>query len=128
VLSLSIVAVLLLAATGAAVRAGFSRSMLMLSVSVLEGLGLILLGLPGAAFLEALAPVMQRSGLPPVSADAAWPSAIAMSIAWPIALWPAYGAARRAPAGQLQRGCVALSVLGVTSLLIGVSIYYFLAT
>lgn len=100
----------------------------MLSLGVLEALGLLLLGIPGAAFLETLAPVMQRSGFPPISPDGAWPSAIAMSAAWPTALVPAYAAATRISSGNLQRGCVAFFVLAVTSLLIGVPIYYLIAT
>ena len=119
---------MLLAATGVAVQGGFATSRLMLSLAVLEGLGFVLLGIPGALFLETLAPLMQRAGLPPISSDAAWPSAIAMSALWPVALVPAYAAARRVSSGNLPRGCVAFGVLGVTSMLIAVPIYYFLAT
>ena len=89
-LSLSVVTLLLLAVTGAAVRAKFSRRSLIASIGVLEVLGLVLLGLPGAAFLETLQPVMQRLGRGPISADGAWPAAIMMSLVWPFAVAPAY--------------------------------------
>src|SRR5262245_5540861 len=92
-LSVSIVALLLLAVTGVAVRGAFSRRSLIATVVVLEVLGLALLGLPGAAFLETLQPVMQR----PISADGAWPAAILMSVVWPVAVAVAYLAARSLP-------------------------------
>ena len=57
-LSASIAAVLLLVVTGVAVRAQFSTKSLVLSVVVIEVLGLVLLGLPGAFFLEPLDPIM----------------------------------------------------------------------
>ena len=60
-LSPSVVTVLLLGAAGAAVWARFSWRSLFVSAGVLEVLGLVLLGLPGAAFLETLEPLMQLS-------------------------------------------------------------------
>ena len=77
--STSIAVVLLLCAIGAAVWARFSWRSLFLIAGVCEVLGLALLGLPGAAFLEALQPVMQRLGRGPIAGDGAWPAAILMS-------------------------------------------------
>jgi hypothetical protein len=122
-LSPSIVAVLLLAVTGAAVRARFSWRSLWISVGVLEVVGLVLLGLPGAAFLETLQPLMQRAGRPPISADGAWPAAILMSVVWPVALVPAYLLARSIRSGNWQRGLAALAVVTAISLLVGVVVY-----
>ncbi len=122
-LSVSVVTLLLVAVTGAAVWAKFSWRSLMASVGVLEVLGLALLGLPGAAFLETLQPVMQRLGLPPISADGAWPAAILMSAVWPVAVAPAYLVARSVQLSDRLRGLVAFAVLLPTSLLIGVLVY-----
>ena len=122
-LSPSIVIVLLLGVAGAAVWARFSWRSLFVSAGVLEVLGLVLLGLPGAAFLETLDPVMQHFGRGPISGDAAWPAAILMSAAWPVALGPAYLAARSVRVGNAQRGLLALGVLVVLCLLIGVLVY-----
>lgn len=122
-LSVSVVALLLLAVTGAAVRARFSRRSLIISVVVLEVLGLVLLGLPGAAFLEMLQPVMQRLGLRPISADGAWPAAIMMSVVWPVALVPAYLVGRSVRVSDRQRGLVAFAVLLLMCLLVGVLVY-----
>ncbi len=122
-LSVSIVALLLLGVTGAAIWGRFSRRSLILSAGVLEVLGLVLLGLPGAAFLETLQPVMQGLGRPPLSADGAWPAAIMMSLIWPVAVAPAYLAARSVRLGNLQRGLVALAVLFATAFLIAVLVY-----
>ncbi len=110
-LSLSVVTLLLLAVTGAAVRARFSWWSLIVSVGVLEVLGLVLLGLPGGAFLETLEPVMQRVGLRAISADGAWPAAIMMSVVWPVGVAPAYLVARSVPLSDRQRGLVAFAVL-----------------
>ena len=122
-LSVSVVTVLLLAVTGAAVWARFSRRSLIVSVVVLEILGLALLGLPGAAFLETLQPVMQRFGMPAISADGAWPAAILMSFVWPAAVAPAYLVARSVQVSNGQRGLVAFAVLLLTCLPVGVLIY-----
>jgi hypothetical protein len=122
-LSPSVVIVLLLGAAVAALRANFSWRRLFVSIGVLEVLGLVLLGLPGAAFLETLQPIMQRLGWGPISGDGAWPAAILMSVVWPLALAPAYWAARRVRAGNLQRGLLALAVLALLSALIGVLVY-----
>jgi hypothetical protein len=123
VLSLSVVTLLLLVVTGAAVRARFSWGSLFLAAGVLEGLGVVLLGLPGAAFLETLEPVMHRVGRGPISGDAAWPAAIMMSLMWPVALAPAYLVARSVPLGNRQRGLVALAVLVTICVLIGFLVY-----
>jgi hypothetical protein len=64
-LSPSVVTVLLFGVTGAAVSARFSWRSLFISAGVLEVLGLVLLGLPGAVFLETLEPLMQRVGRSP---------------------------------------------------------------
>ena len=122
-LEVSVVIVLLAAAIGVAVRARFSWWSLAISIGVLEVLGFVLLGLPGAAFLEAIAPVMQAMGRPRITGDAAWPAAIMMSLAWPLALAPAYAAARSVPLGKGRRGLVALAVLVVLCFLIGILIY-----
>ena len=122
-LSPSVVTVLLLGVAGAAVWARFSWRSLFVSTGVLEVLGLVLLGLPGAAFLETLEPLMQRLGFGPISGDGAWPAAIVMSAVWPVALAPAYLAARSVRVGNAQRGLVALGVLVVLCLLIGVLVY-----
>ena len=127
-LSLSVVTLLLLAVTGAAVRAKFSRRSLIASIGVLEVLGLVLLGLPGAAFLETLQPVMQRLGRGPISADGAWPAAIMMSLVWPVALAPAYLVARSVQLSDRQRGVVAFAVLLPMCLLISVLVYVVMAT
>jgi hypothetical protein len=123
VLSLSIATVLLLAATLAAVRARFSWRSLFVSIGVLEVLGLVLLGLPGAAFLETLEPLMQQAGRGPMSGDGAWPAAILMSVVWPLALAPAYLAARSVRLGNPQRGLVALAVLVILCIVAGVLAY-----
>ena len=122
-LSPSIVTVLLLGVAGAAVWARFSWRSLFVSAGVLEVLGLVLLGLPGAAFLETLEPLMQRVGRGSISGDGAWPAAIVMSAVWPLALVPAYLAARSVRVGNPQRGLVALAVLVVLSFLMGVLVY-----
>jgi hypothetical protein len=90
---------------------------------VLEVLGLVLLGLPGAAFLETLEPIMRRLGRPPISGDGAWPAAIMMSLAWPFSLVPAYLVARSVRFGNALRGLVTLAVLVAMCLLIGVLLY-----
>ena len=123
VLEISVVTVLLAAAIGAAVRARFSWWWLAISIGALEVLGFVLLGLPGAAFLEALAPVMRGLGRAPITGDAAWPAAIMMSLAWPVALAPAYAVARSVPLGNGQRGLVALAVLVALCFLIGLLLY-----
>lgn len=122
-LSMSVVIVLLLGATGAAVWARFSWRSLFLLAGVLEVLGLALLGLPGAAFLETLEPIMQRLGRGSISADGAWPAAIMMSLVWPVALAPAYLVARSVRVGNRQQGLVALAVLLPVCVLISVLIY-----
>jgi hypothetical protein len=122
-LSLSVVTVLLLGVAGAAMWARFSWRSLFVSVGVLEVLGLVLLGLPGAAFLETLEPLMQRIGRDPISGDGAWPAAIVMSAVWPVALAPAYLAARSLRVGHPQRGLLALAVLVVLGFLMGVLVY-----
>lgn len=122
-LSPSLVTVLLLGVTGAAVWARFSWRSLFVSTGVLEVLGLVLLGLPGAAFLETLEPLMQRVGRGPITGDGAWPAAIVMSAVWPIALAPAYLAARSIRPGNPQRGLVALAVLVILCFLMGVLVY-----
>ena len=122
-LEVSVVIVLLAAAIGVAVRTRFSWWSLAISIGVLEVIGFVLLGIPGAAFLEAIAPVMQRLGRPPITGDAAWPAAIMMSAAWPLALAPAYAVARAVPLGNGQRGLVALAVLVGLCFLIGVLVY-----
>ena len=122
-LSMSIVILLLVVVTGAAVWAKFSWRSLFLSAGALELLGLALLGLPGGAFLETIQPLMQRVGRPPLSADGAWPAAILMSLVWPVALAPAYFVARSVRFGNRERGLVALAVLLPTCLLIGVLVY-----
>ena len=122
-LSVSAVILLLVVVTGAAVWAKFSWRSLFLSAGVLEVLGLVLLGLPGGAFLETIEPVMQRVGRPPISADGAWPAAIVMSLLWPVALAPAYLVARSVRVGNGPRGMVALAVLLPTCFLIGVLVY-----
>ena len=103
--------------------ARFSWRSLFVSIGVLEVLGLVLLGLPGAAFLETLEPLMQRVGRGPISADGAWPAAIVMSAVWPIALAPAYLAARLVRGGHAQRGLAALAVLAVLCFVMGVLVY-----
>ena len=125
-LEISVVIVLLAAAIGAAVRARFSWWWLAISIGVLEILGFVLLGLPGAAFLEAIAPVMQALGRPPITGDAGWPAAIMMSLAWPLALAPAYAVARAVPLGNRQRGLVALAVLAALCFVIGMLVYVML--
>ena len=127
-LSVSIVTLLLLAVTGAAIRAKFSWWSLIVVVGVLEVLGLALLGLPGAAFLETLQPVMQRLGRPPISADGAWPAAIMMSLVWPVVVVPAYLVARSMQSSNRQRGLVAFAVLLPISFLVGALIYVVMAT
>jgi hypothetical protein len=122
-LSLSVVTVLLLAVTLAAMRARFSWRSLFVSIGVLEVLGLVLLGLPGAAFLETLQPLMQQIGRGPISGDGAWPAAILMSAVWPLALAPAYLAARSVRLGNPQRGLVALTVLVILCAVVGVLAY-----
>jgi hypothetical protein len=122
-LSVSIVILLVVFVVAAAVWANFSWRSLFLVAGVLEVLGLVLLGLPGAAFLETLMPVMQRVGRPPISADGAWPAAILIGLAWPVALVPAYLAARSVRAGRGLRGLAALAVLVLTCLIIGVLVY-----
>ena len=122
-LSPSVVTLLLLGVTGAAVWARFSWRSLLVSAGVLEVLGLVLLGLPGAAFLETLEPLMQRVGRGPISGDGAWPAAIVMSAVWPVALAPGYLAARSVRVGNLQRGLVALAVIMVLCFLLGVLVY-----
>jgi len=122
-LSVSIVALLLLAVAGAAVRGKFSWASLFVAVGVLEVLGLVLLGLPGAAFLEILEPLMRRLGRRPIGADAAWPAAILMSAIWPAALAPAYLLARSVRFGNWQRGLAALAVLLPACFLIGALVY-----
>ena len=122
-LSPGIVSLLLVAVTAAAVWAKFSWRSLIVSVVVLEVVGVGLLGLPGGAFLETLEPVMRRVGVDPISADGAWPSAILMSVVWPVALAPAYPAARPVQLSNGVRGLVALAVLATTSLLIGALVY-----
>jgi len=122
-LSPSIVTVLLLGVAGAAVWSRFSWRSFFVSVGVLEVLGLVLLGLPGAAFLETLEPLMQRAGRGPISGDGAWPAAIVMSAVWPVALAPAYLAARSVRVGNPQRGLVALGVLVMLCSLMGVLVY-----
>lgn len=122
-LEVSVVIVLLAAAIGVAVRARFSWWSLGISIGVLEVLGFVLLGIPGAAFLEAIAPVMQRMGRPPITGDAGWPAAIMMSAAWPLALAPAYALARSVPLGSGQRGLVALAMLVALCFLIALLIY-----
>ena len=119
----SVVIVLLLGVAGTAVWARFSWRSLFVSAGVLEVLGLVLLGLPGAAFLETLEPLMQRVGRGSISGDGAWPAAIVMSAVWPLALVPAYLAARSVRVGNPQRGLVALAVLVVLSFLMGVLVY-----
>ena len=123
VLEIGVVVVLIAAAIGVAVRAKFSWWSLAISVGVLEVLGFVLLGLPGAAFLEAIAPVMRSMGRPPITGDAAWPAAIMMSLAWPVALAPAYAVARSVRLGNGQRGLVALVVLVALCFLLGFVIY-----
>jgi hypothetical protein len=44
-----------------------------------EVLGFVLLGLPGAAFLELLQPMMVKLGKPLIPADGAWGGAIVLS-------------------------------------------------
>ena len=122
-LEVGIVIVLLAAAIAVAVRARFSWWSLAISVGVLEVVGFVLLGLPGAAFLEAMAPIMKGMGRPPITGDAAWPAAIMMSAAWPVALAPAYAVARSVPLGNGQRGLVALAVLIALCFLIGMLVY-----
>ena len=122
-LTVSIATVLLLGVTGIAVWAEFSRRSMFVSIGVLEVLGLVLLGIPGALLLEALQPLMQRLGRGPIAGDGAWPAAILMSAAWPVALAPAYVAARSVRVGNAQRGLLALGVLVVLCLLIGVLVY-----
>ena len=119
----SVVIVLLLGVAGTAVWARFSWRSLFISAGVLEVLGVILLGLPGAAFLETLEPLMQRAGRGPLSGDGAWPAAIVMSAVWPVALAPAYLAARSVRVGNPQRGLVALGVLVMLCSLMGVLVY-----
>jgi len=122
-LSPSVVVVLLLGVVGAAVRARFSQSSLFVSAGVLELLGLVLLGLPGAAFLETLEPLMQVLGRGPISGDGAWPAAILMSALWPVALGPAYLVARSARVGNTQRGVIALGVLVALCAVMGALVY-----
>ena len=122
-LETGIVTVLIAAAIGAAVRGRFSWWWLAISIGVLEILGFVLLGLPGAAFLEAIAPVMRVMGRPSITGDAAWPAAIMMSLAWPLGLAPAYAVARAVPIGNGQRGLVALGVLVALCFLIALLIY-----
>ena len=122
-LSPSVVIVLLLGVSGAAVRARFSWRSLFVSAGLLEVLGLVLLGLPGAAFLETLEPLMQYLGRGPLSGDGAWPAAILMSAVWPVGLAPAYLVARSIRVGDAQRGLVALVVLAVLCVLVGGLIY-----
>ena len=122
-LSASVITLLLLAVTGAAVRGKFSWWSLIVSIGVLEVLGLVLLGLPGGAFLEAIEPLVRGVGLRPISPNGAWPAAIMMSVAWPIALAPAYLVARSVQLSNGQRGLVALGVLVPTCLLVGVVVY-----
>ena len=123
VLEISVVIILLAAAIGVAVWGRFSWKWLAISIGVLEVLGFVLLGIPGAAFLEAIAPVMQSMGRPPITGDAAWPAAIMMSLAWPLGLAPAYAVARSVPLGNGQRGLVAFAVLVALCFLIGVLVY-----
>jgi len=123
VLTVSIATVLLLGVTGIAVWAEFSRRSMFVSIGVLEVLGLVLLGIPGALLLEALQPLMQRLGRGPIAGDGAWPAAILMSAVWPVALAPAYLAARSVGVGNLKRGFVAFAVLVLLCLLIGALLY-----
>jgi hypothetical protein len=122
-LGVSFVVFLVVAATGAAVWARFSWRSLCLAAGALELLGFVLLGLPGAAFLEAIQPLMQRLGYPTLSGDAAWPAAILMSLLWPVALVPAYIAGRSLHAGNGLRGLLALAVLVLTCLVVGFLVY-----
>jgi hypothetical protein len=122
-LSAGIVIVMVVVVTGAAVWAKFSWRSLFVSAAVLEFLGFVLLGLPGGALLETIQPVLQRVGHPAISADAAWPAAILVSLLWPVALVPAYLAARSVRAGSGFRGLVALAVLTLTCLIVGVLVY-----
>jgi hypothetical protein len=62
-------------------------------------------------------------GRPPITGDAAWPAAIMMSLAWPLALAPAYAVARAVPLGNGQRGLVALAVLVGLCFLIAMLVY-----
>ena len=117
------VAVVLVVVTAVAVRAGFSWRSLFIAAGVLEVLGFVLLGLPGAAFLETLEPVMRRFGRGAITGDAAWPAAIMMSLVWPVALAPAYFAARSVGLGNAQRGLVAFVVLAAVCALLGVLVY-----
>ena len=119
----TVVTVLVLGAAGAAMWARFSWRSLFVSAGVLEVLGLVLLGLPGAAFLETLEPLMQRVGRGSISGDGAWPAAIVMSALWPVALAPAYLAARSVRVGNPQRGLVALAVLVALCCVMGALIY-----
>jgi hypothetical protein len=123
VLETGIAIVLIGAAIGAAVRYRFSWRCLAISIGALEVLGFFLLGLPGAAFLEAFAPVMSAMGHAGITGDAAWPAAITMSLAWPVALIPAYVVARSVPLGNRQRGLVASAVLVALCFVIAVLIY-----
>ena len=122
-LNVGVVILLVVSVTGAAVWAKFSWRSLFFSAGALELLGLVLLGLPGAAFLETIQPVMQRAGHPPISADGAWPAAILMSLVWPVALAPAYLAARSVRAGNGLQGLVAFAVLVLMCLIISVLVY-----
>lgn len=112
-LSVSIVVVLLVAVTFAAALGKWSWRRLLISMGVLEALGLLLLGLPGGAFLETLQPLMERAGRGAITSDGAWPAAIVMSVLWPVALVPAYLAARSVTAGVLARALVMLVVLAL---------------
>ena len=122
-LEVSVVIVLLAAAIGVAVRFRFSWWSVTISIGVFEVLGFVLLGLPGAAFLEALAPVMQRMGYSRITGDAAWPAAIMMSLAWPLGLVPAYAVARSVRLGNTQRGLVAFALLVVLCFLTSMLVY-----
>jgi hypothetical protein len=122
-LSPSVVILLLIGVAGAAVWARLSWRSLFISIGVLEVMGLVLLGLPGAAFLETLEPFMQRAGRGPISGDGAWPAAILMSAVWPLALAPAYLAARSIGVGALKRGMMVLGVLVALCFVIGALVY-----
>lgn len=87
---------------------------LLISSGLLALGGLALLGLPGAACLELVSPVVGLVTERRAEGDAAWPMAILHTIFWPWLLLPAYAvAATRFSAGRPRvLATTALTVLG----------------
>ena len=59
---------------------------LVLTVIASEGLGVVLLGIPGAVFLEPTETLMTALGQPAIPADSAWGAALFISFLLPLGL------------------------------------------